>query len=50
MFGLIKGRLGDLINGSKQLSAYQMDIPYAVAIFVGSGMAIFNFQKIFLDA
>ncbi len=50
VFGLIKGRLGDLVNGSKQLSAYQMDVPYAVAIFVGSSMAIFNFQKILLDA
>jgi prepilin peptidase CpaA len=50
VFGLIKSRFGGVVTDLKSLDRYQMDVPYAVAIFVGSSMAIFNLQKILLDA
>lgn len=49
-YGLLKGRLGGIASRLNGQGACQMDLPYAIAIFIGTAMAIFNFQRILLDA
>lgn len=50
VFALIKGRLSNSVLGLVKPGEYRMDLPYAVAIFLGTSMAVFNFQRLLLDA